>query len=275
VRGSTITLQDYPLEESLRIFRAAGFNSLELWKGHLVRARTAELRSRVAAFVRDLGISMGGFNAVGEEYYQPFGDERARQATLEGLKADTEIALSLGTRDVLIWEGVAPKGTSEQHWLERLLPQLVELLQSALDYGKPQGVRYLVEPHPFTVGMSDRFLIALCDALDPERFGVTFDFCHYGVGRKNDYVAAIHKLEHRIRHIHFSDSDQQTSELHFPPGAGRMDIDSMLRAFREIGYRGTITLDLYGYPLPVQALASSANGLQKAAEFLNIEADDV
>jgi sugar phosphate isomerase/epimerase len=270
VRGSTITLQEYPLEESLRIFRAAGFDSLELWKGHLGRARTPELRTKVAAFAAESGITMGGFNAVGEDYYQPFGDDRAREATLEGLKADTEIALALGTSDVLIWEGVAPKSTTEQQWLDRLLPQLVEFLECAIAYGKPKGVRYLVEPHPFTVGMSDRFLIALCDALDPEHFGVTFDFCHYGVGRRNDYLAAIHNLGHRIKHIHFSDSDQQTSELHFPPGTGRMNLEAMLQAFKKIRYRGTITLDLYGYPLPVQALASSAAQLRKAAEFLNL-----
>lgn len=270
MRGSTITLQDYPLEEALGIFRNAGFDSLEVWKGHLRRARTPELRSKVATFARETGISMGGFNAVGEDYYQPFGDDRAREATLEGLKTDTEIALALGTSDVLIWEGVAPKGTTEQHWLDRLLPQLIELLQAAIAYGKPKGVRYLVEPHPYTVGMSDRFLTALCDALDSERFGVTFDFCHYGVGRKNDYIAAARNLGHRIKHIHFSDSDQQSSELHFPPGAGRMDIDALLEVFKEMSYAGTITLDLYGYPLPVQALAPSAVELRKAADFLNI-----
>jgi sugar phosphate isomerase/epimerase len=118
--------------------------------------------------------------------------------------------------------------------------------------------------------MSDRFLISLCDALDADRFGVTFDFCHYGVGRKNDYTNAVRNLGHRIKHIHFSDSDQQTSELHFPPGAGRMDFSALLNAFRDIHYAGTITLDLYGYPMPVQALAPSAEELRKAANWLNI-----
>jgi len=270
VRGSTITLEDYPLEETLRIFRASGFDSLELWKGHLRRARTAGLHSQVAAACAGMGISMGGLNSVAEEYYQPFGTSQQRDATLAGLKADTDFALSLGTRDLLFWEGVAPKGTTEAEWLDRLLPQLVELLQCAIAYGKPKGVRYLVEPHPFTVGMSDRFLTRLCDSLDPDFFGVTYDFCHYGVARKTDYVSAIRNLGHRIRHLHFSDSDQQSSELHFPPGAGRLDIDAILAAFKEIGYRGSITLDLYGYPTPIEALPRSAARLRRAAEFLGI-----
>ena len=271
MRGSTITLEDYPLEEALRIFRAAGFDSLEMWKHHLKRCKTYELRRKFVAYASELGISMGGFNAVGEDYFQPFGTDRQLEETLEGLKADMEFALSLGTRDVLIWEGRAPAGTTESEWLERLLPRLIELFRAALAFAEPFGARFLVEPHPYTVGMSDRLLIQLYDTLDSPRFGITYDFCHYGVGRKNDYLDSIHALGRRIRHIHFSDSDQESSELHFPPGAGRMNLPAMLEAFKSIGYDGTMTLDLYGYPLPAQALARSASRLREASEFLGVE----
>jgi sugar phosphate isomerase/epimerase len=118
--------------------------------------------------------------------------------------------------------------------------------------------------------MSDQFLIKLCDALEPEFFGITFDFCHYGVGRPNDYLEAIPALGHHIRNIHFSDSDQQTSELHFPPGTGRLEIQAMLQAFRDIHYDGTMALDLHDYPMPVQALQVSATRLREACEFLRL-----
>jgi sugar phosphate isomerase/epimerase len=267
MRGSTITLEDYPVEQALALFRGAGFTSVELWKNHLRRAKTNELRRKIVEHARALGIAMGGFNAVGEEYFQPFTQP---EQTLAGLRADMETALALGTRDLLIWEGVAPKGTTEAHWISNLLPPLIELFQQFLSEAKPLGGRVLVEPHPFTAGMSDRFLIQLCDALDPAYFGVTYDFCHYGVGRPKDYVAAIHALGPRIRHIHFSDTDQKVSELHFPPREGTMDIDAMLAAFREIRYAGTMTLDLYGYPTPVEALPRSAARMREACEYLGI-----
>jgi len=267
MRGSTITLEDYPVEQALAIFRGAGFTSVELWKNHLRRARTHELRRLVVEHAAALGIAMGGFNAVGEEYFQPFTDVAG---TLAGLRADLQTTLSLGTKDLLIWEGAAPKGTTEAHWLSNLLPPLIEMFQTFLAETKPLGVRVLVEPHPFTVGMSDRFLTKLCDAFDPADFGVTFDFCHYGVGRSKDYVAAIHALGHRIRHIHFSDTDGKISELHFPPREGTMDIDAMLNAFREIHYDATMTLDLYGYPTPVEALPRSATRMREACEYLKI-----
>jgi sugar phosphate isomerase/epimerase len=213
---------------------------------------------------------MGGLNVVGEDYYQPFGTDQQLEQTLEGLKADADFALSLGTHDVLIYEGRAPKGTTEAHWVSQLLPRLIELFRAAITAVSAKGVRFLVEPHPFTVGMSDQFLIKLCDALGPEHFGVTFDFCHYGVGRPNDYLEAIPKLGHRIRNIHLSDTDQKSSELHFPPGFGRLRIQAMLEAFRDIHFDGTMALDLYGYPMPVQALLLCAARLREACEFLGL-----
>ena len=271
MRGSTITLDEYPVEQALQVFRDAGYTSVEMWVHHLKKCKTDELRRLFAESARERGIGMGGLNVVGEDYFQPFGGDAERERTLAGLQADTRFAQALGAPDVLIWEGRAPAGTTESDWMERLLPPLVELLRAAIAYAKPLGLRILVEPHPFTVGMSDRFLIRLCDALDSDYFGVTYDFCHYGVGRRNDYIDAIRALGHRIRHIHFSDSDQQTSELHFPVGRGRMNVQGMLNAFREIGYNGSMTLDLYGYPTPVEALAWSIPRMREACDFLRIQ----
>jgi sugar phosphate isomerase/epimerase len=270
LRGSTITLEDYPVEDAVRIFRASGFDSLEMWKHHLTRCKTPELRRRFVTWAEESGITMGGFNAVGEDYFQPFGSDAELETTLDGLKADAQIARDLGARDLLIWEGRAPQGTTESDWLERALPRLTELLKCAIAYTSSIGIRILTEPHPFTVGMGDRVLTRLCDALDPEWFGVTFDFCHYGVGRPTDYIEAVRALRHRIRHIHFSDTDQKTSELHFPPGSGNLDIPGILDAFKDISYDGTMTLDLYGYPMPVHELKGCASRTQEAAEYLGI-----
>lgn len=270
MRGSSITLEDYSLEETLRIFRDSGCTSVEMWRHHLKRCKTDELRKRFVAYARGIGISMGGLNVVGEEYFQPFGSDAQLQQTLDGLKEDMEFALSLGTTDVLIWEGRAPQGTGEPEWIEKLLPRLIELFRAALAFAEPKGARFLVEPHPFTVGMSDRLLAKLCDTLDSPHFGITFDFCHYGVGRPKDYINAVHALGPRIRNIHFSDSDQKTSELHFPPGSGLMNLSALLEAFKEIHYDGTIALDLYGYPMPVQALPAAIHHLRDACEFLGL-----
>ena len=242
-----------------------------MWVDHLKKCKTAELRQRFSSEAHASGIAMAGLNVVGENYFQPFGTDSEMESTLAGLRADMEFALSLGTRDVLIWEGRAPAGTGESFWLDRLLPRVTELLKTAVEFAKPHGVRFLAEPHPFTVGMSDRFLQRLCHSLDPNHFGITYDFCHYGVGRPDDYLEAIRNLGPHIRHIHYSDTDQKTSELHFPPGTGKLNLPAMLNAFRDIGYRDTMTLDLYGYPMAVTALPECARSTRAACDLLGIE----
>ena len=269
--GSTISFEDYPVEEALRLMRDAGCTRVEMWIGHLKRCRTEMLRRGFAQYAMDdLGLEMGALNVVGEPYFKPFGTDEELQGTLDGLKKDMEIALALGVRDVLIWEGVRPKGMSDSECERQLLPRLIEMFQSVIKFAKPHNARFIVEPHPFTVGMNDHFLIKLCDSLDPAHFGVLYDCCHYGVGQPKDYVGAIHRLGRRIRHIHFSDSDQVTSELHYAPGQGKMDLPSIVQAFKDIGYDGTLTLDLYANPTPVYSARQCLEQVNQACEFLGI-----
>jgi|SRR5579862_236569 len=271
--GSSITFEDYPLEEAIKVMSGLGFRRVEMWKHHLRRCKTPDQRQAFARFAESSGIAMGGLNVVGEDYYRPFGAEEEFQQTLRGLKNDVDYAVSLGTKDVLIWEGVRPVGFDEERCKERLLPRLVELFKMAIAYSSPKDVRFLVEPHPFTVGMSDSFLIELCDSLPSQSFGVTYDFCHYGVGRPHDYVQAVRNLGHRIRHIHLADSDLVSSELHFAPGEGRMNISALVEAFTEIGYNGSLTLDLYGNPTPIRAAQFCTPTVNKICEALGCSCD--
>jgi sugar phosphate isomerase/epimerase len=268
--GGSIALEDYPLEELLHLMRDIGFDKVEMWKPQLKRCKTPELRAQFVEFARGMGLSMGGLNVIGEPYYQPFGTDDELNSTLEGLKADVEYALSLGVHDVLIWEGVRPQGMTATECRKRLLPRLVELFRPAIAYAAQRGARFLIEPHPFTVGIDNKFTVDLCDTLDTPHFGVLYDCCHYGVGQPRDYVDAIHTLGPRICHIHFADSDQRSSELHFSLGTGLLDLEAILRAFKAIKYAGTLTLDLYGNPLPVQASRHSMPRLCEAYAYLGL-----
>ena len=66
--NSSITLEDYPLEEAMRITCELGFTRVEMWKHHLKRCRTEKLRRDFVEWARAMGLEVGGFNAVGESY---------------------------------------------------------------------------------------------------------------------------------------------------------------------------------------------------------------
>lgn len=269
--GSSITFEDYTVEEAFRFFAEFGFKRVEPWKHQLKRCKTPELLQQFVEFAKGLGIEMAGLNAVGEAYYKPFGTDQDLQATLDGLKADMELALGLGIHTVLIWEGARPPGYTNAQCESALLPRLVELFREVMKMAEMKKASFLVEPHPFTVGMDDRLAAKLYDALDSPYFGILYDCCHFGVGQPDDYLGAITRLGRRIRHIHFSDSDLKTSELHYALGSGRLDLEGILKAFRSFGYDGTLTHDLYGYPLPVDGTRRSLGALRHAYEYLGIE----
>lgn len=271
MRGSSITFEDYALEDAFRLCSELGFQRVEPWKRHLRRCKTPELLKQFVEYAKRLGVEMGGLNAVGEAYYKPFGTDQELEATLEGLKGDLELALSLGIHDVLIWEGVRPDGTTDAQCEADLLPRLIELFRELMKVAEAKKVRFLAEPHPFTVGINERLSAKLCDALDSPCFGILYDCCHFGVGQPNDYIDAIRRLGARIRHIHYADSDLRTSELHYVLGKGCLDLDGVLKAFKDFGYTGTLTHDLYGYPLPLHGTRESLAALRHAYEYLGIE----
>ena len=222
--GNSITFEDYPVEDACQRLAAAGCNAVEMWKSHLVGCKTPALMRQFRDFAAELGLELWGLNVVGADYFQPFGAAANYDATLAGLKADVDYALELGVRDVMVWEGVRPP---EQDIPDaELLATLIALFRAAIDYARPKGVRFTAEPHPFTLGMDNAFMKPLCDALDRDCFGILFDFCHYGVGQPRGYVDSIRDLGARIQHLHYSDTDGVTSELHYPPGFGVLDLDA-------------------------------------------------
>lgn len=248
--GNSITFQHYTLEDACQRLAAAGCNAVEMWPPHLAGCRTPALLRQFRDFAAELGLELWGYNAVGADYFQPFGAQANYDRTLAGLKADVDHALELGVEDLMVWEGVRPEDGDMPD--ADLLAVLISLFTEAIDYAAPKGIRFTAEPHPFTLGMDNHFMKRLCDGLDREHFGVLFDFCHYGVGQPETYVEAITDLGSRIQHLHYSDTDGFTSELHYPPGKGALDLAAMNRALADIGFAGTSTLDMYGYPMPEQ-----------------------
>jgi sugar phosphate isomerase/epimerase len=250
LRGNSITFHQYPVEEACQRLAASGCNGVEMWKDHLKGFKTPALLGHFREYAESLGLEVWGLNVVGADYFQPFGSQNAYDRTLDGLKADVDYALDFGVKEVMVWEGIRPKDQVIPD--AELLETLVNLLGAAIEYARPKGVRFLAEPHPFTLGMDLTFTKQLCDRLDPAHFGILFDFCHFGVGKPTGYVDAIRVLGTRIQHLHYSDSDCRSSELHFPPGKGKLDLAAMNRALRDVGFAGTSTLDMYSYPLPEQ-----------------------
>ncbi len=268
LRSSSITFHTYTLEQVCKLNVDLGFDALELWRDHLWTVKTPELAEQFSSWVKKIGLAITALNNVDSKSFNPYLSEESYNMTLSTLKADVDLASLLSVEDVFAFEGRDPRNGNGDR--DVLLKTISKLFREAIEYSSAKGIRFLIEPHPFTVGMDLEFLLKLCDSLDPKYFGVLYDCSHFSVAKPRGYIEAIKMLGKRIKHIHFSDSDLRTSELHYPPGAGKLDIQGILRAFKEIDYDGTITLDLWGYPLPIEGSRVGMERLKEAVNFLGI-----
>jgi len=265
-RINALTFHGDPEIESIcRLVREAGFDSLEVSRPPFYeKLRTPALRRTFVRWAGEQGLSLYGFDAWVE--VEPY---EQREQTLEGFRHAVDWASDLELGMLIShdpWPGVHA-GRDPEECLKintDFFRQVAECCVSA-------GLRLVVEPHPDTLSMRNawaiRWIDALREGLPPGAVGLVYDCCHYGVGQPDRYIESIAELGDRITHLHFSDGDRQTYALHLPLGDGSLDLDAIVAALRGIGYAGTLTNDLYSYPLP------RAGARRNAVRIRQIESD--
>lgn len=263
--GMTIVFPAVPLERNLELQAELGFTATEIWKPHLGPRLGPRMLNAVARYARDIGLRLSALNSIGEPYFDPFAGEAAFAATLDGLKADIEICHHLGIPTLAVWEGRPQPGKD----LEWHLDRQGRIFSAALDFAATQGLREIVcEPHPFTVGFVLGGLPELCRAVGTERFGLILDTCHLSVAFPRDYLSRLADMVPYVRHVHLADADLQTSELHYPPGQGLLDLEGCVRALREGGYCGSVVWDLFSWPFPERAIKETRPAFERLAASL-------
>ena len=268
--GNPMIFHRYPLEQALRLMVKFGYRALELWPQQIEMCRTDDLRRQLAVYAKSLGLTLVRLNAAAADYFPPLQSRRDAQGIIAGVKRDIDICRSLGMTQLLTWEGRKPEAATPKDIHGWILEETTKIFREAVRYGDSKGVSLSVEVHPFTLGMDLDFLVKLCDAVGSDSFGVTYDCCHFGVGLPKDYIRAISKLGSRIQHVHFSDSDQRSSEVHFAIGEGCLDLDGIVKALKQIKFKGTVMLDLWLYPFPEQGTKASLAYVSKVMKTLGI-----
>jgi len=268
--GNPMIFRQMPLEQALSRVADAGFDALELWPPQIEESCTVKLRQLLSEHIRALGMVPLRLNCADRNYFQAINSRYDLPVALDGLRADIDIAADLGMTQLLTWEGRRSPSFTETDISDWVLDATVELFQKACAYGRERGISLTIEVHPFTLGIDLDWLINLCDLVDAPDFSVTYDCCHFAVGMPENYVSAIHRLGHRIGHVHFSDSDKRSSEVHFAPGTGCLDLDAVVQALKDITFDGTMMLDLWLYPLPDQGTKLGTTYVREVIQRLGI-----
>jgi sugar phosphate isomerase/epimerase len=264
-RINAVSFHENPsIEEICAMVRAAGFDSIELSRPPFYHKLTRPAtRAAFARWLQEFGLAMYGFDAWVE--IEPYS---AAEATLAGLREAIAFAADLDLGMIITHDGwLRTVGDRPPH---ACLDVLIPFFSRVAEMADEAGLDVVIEPHPDTLSMDNRFAIALVDGVGRKNFGLLYDCCHYGVGQPAGYVRAIEELGPRIRHVHFSDGDRSTYALHYPLGEGSLDLEATVKSLEQVGFRGTLTNDLFNYPLLERGARHNAERIRDVERRLKL-----
>ena len=254
---STNAYLNFSFAEAVRRLAALGYAGVEImadvphaWPAFLLEEQKQGLRDALAR--NHLAISnvnafmMHAINDARQRYWHPSWiepDRHYRQVRIDHTMRALTLARELGAPCITTEPGgpVEP-GTS---W-SAALKLFVEMLKPVIAHAEKEGVLLLIEPEPgLLIETADQFL-ELMQRLDSPAVGLNFDVGHaFCVG--DDPATTIPRVARYVRHFHLEDIAATRVHHHLIPGDGAIDFAAALKAIRNIGYQGWVTIELYPY----------------------------
>ena len=220
----------------LRLCAERGLNTVSVWGDEIAKVGEAE----ALAALRDLGLSVSGYNRVG-----PITSQH-----LDLAEAELERAARFGADHVLAFTGGLTAGKADLAGARgRLLDHLGPLLEMARKF----GVKLAVEPlHPMLVG--DRTIIAslshgndLCEALGPG-IGLVVDVYHVWWDERLQAEIARAGQARRLLGFHVCDWLVPTKHLVTDRGMmgdGIIDLAGIQRMMQAAGFDGPVEVEIF------------------------------
>jgi sugar phosphate isomerase/epimerase len=277
---------DYPYDGTIQRIHELGFKGVELigWdvkamKDYYTKDTVAALRKQVA----DLGMVISNFNHTPSDLTS--GDPKASSQALDGFKLAVDIAKDIGALNMtsvacypFAWTD-GHLGTPEMIKHIRHIPevqvwtidnfemnqdfganyeQYVRNIKTCAQYAGAAGLKLLIEPHPYRYVNSASSMLRLIEHVGESNLGMNFDPSHLFPSGDMPQVTVM-MIGKQLGHTHFSDNDTFTN-VHWRPGKGKIDWYAVMKALRDIGYDGVISLELEDVPGAVTPDAATATG---------------
>jgi protein FrlC len=231
----------YPLEEVIARLARIGYDGIEIGAAapHAYPAYVGpERRRELRALLDTHGISVSamlpapgggpGFNVASP-------DPEERRAAIQQYKDVAQLCADLGGKTLLYVAGWVIFGTEWKQAFEWSREALVEIGKTADEL----GLTVVIEQNP-----ADGNLLESCDdgiemmrAVDAPNVKLMFDTIHamYRNEVPTDYV---YRMGSDLRYVHISDTDR------LAPGQGRGDFVGLVRALKDTGYDGYLSMEI-------------------------------
>ncbi|BFL48260.1 sugar phosphate isomerase/epimerase family protein [Lactonifactor longoviformis] len=137
----------------------------------------------------------------------------------------------------------------------------VESLSKAVELCEKYKIRFALEGHAnVVIGTTDGMLRAF-DRISSPYFGTNFDAAWQSMQR--EYLPwSVYKLREKIFHVHLRDTDGLLCYT-YPVGLGIIDWNGFVRALKETGYQGFLSMELGGLKRPEKYIKESLEYIRR------------
>jgi D-psicose/D-tagatose/L-ribulose 3-epimerase len=264
---------DEPLRVTFQRLRKYGYDGVEL-VGEPRRYDTQEVKGLCQEFGLSV-LSVLGWSIWPLERDLAHPEPQMRQKALKYATECVDLAVAVGAPLVVVIPASAgrtrPIGdvSSGKAWkeaMEREWGHAVESVRKAAAYAEQKGVLLAVEPinrfESFLVNNVDQGL-RFVQEVGSEVVKLHLDTFHMNI-EDNDPAEAIRKAGDLLVNVHISDSNRG------PVGTGHTDFKATLRALKEIGYQGALTME----PVPPAPDAFMAISMEEFLPLRDVYAEE-
>jgi sugar phosphate isomerase/epimerase len=226
------TTIDTPFDKACEAWSRAGFRHVELWFPKLRNEGFSAEQVRMR--LRDTGLTPA--SACASSFTSSF----------EDFARDFEYAQAIGVPKYVVFSHVSGNVVAEDY------KAAAERLSRIADLAAPHNVRIAFEfiANSKLVGCLPTAL-SLIQSAARSNVGVCLDTFHFCAGvSKTEDLEGVKAGE--IEHVHFHDGpsaiprERLTDRDRLPPGEGSFPLAAIVRGLKRVGYRGALSVELFG-----------------------------
>lgn len=232
--------------EGIRLTKEVGFDTIDIFTDPM----DIDIRERrlIKDTCREVGIPIISMPvcALGiADFNTP-----VRKFHVERCKAYLDMCYELEAKNLLLVLG-------EYLWQQEVIPPkaqwdwAVEHTRELGDYAANLGLEIAIELEPFHLSLVNDLpkMIQFLDDVNHKAVLANLDISHLDLAKTNPKDIA--KVKGRVAHVHFSDCN---GKVHgdLPPGRGVVNFPPYLEALKQIGFDGSVTIELEYSPEPAK-----------------------
>lgn len=253
------TFQDWPLDQALRRARELGYTGIEFAPFTIHKDAyqiTPAQRAEVRGLCEREGLEVVGLHwllAFTEGYYLTTPDAAVRRRTSDYLAELARLCRDLGGR-VLVLGSPKQRNLLPGVTHDQAMEYAAQVLRDTVPVFRDCGVVLAVEPLGPQEG--DFLLTAdlgaqLVEMVDDPSCRLHLDVKAMS-SESTPIVDIIRKHASITEHFHANDANRRG------PGMGEIDFVPILRALRDVGYNGWVSVEVFDYAPGVETLASES-----------------